>query len=71
MSGDDPGLRADDEGSGDDAFVDALAAVTRARSPRWSTATNGTMLRVARMHVATREAAEDVVQETFHGVIRA
>jgi DNA-directed RNA polymerase specialized sigma24 family protein len=31
----------------------------------------GTMLRVARMHVATREAAEDVVQETFHGVIRA
>jgi RNA polymerase sigma-70 factor (ECF subfamily) len=29
-----------------------------------------TMLRVARMHVATKEAAEDVVQETFLGVIR-
>ena len=28
------------------------------------------MLRVARMHVATREAAEDVVQETFLGVIQ-
>jgi RNA polymerase sigma-70 factor, ECF subfamily len=28
------------------------------------------MLRVARLHVATREAAEDVVQETFLGVIR-
>lgn len=30
----------------------------------------GTMLRVARMHVATREAAEDVVQETFLGIIQ-
>jgi RNA polymerase sigma-70 factor (ECF subfamily) len=29
-----------------------------------------TMLRVARMYVATRESAEDVVQETFLGVIR-
>jgi RNA polymerase sigma-70 factor (ECF subfamily) len=29
-----------------------------------------TMLRVARLHVATREAAEDVVQETFLGVIQ-
>jgi RNA polymerase sigma-70 factor (ECF subfamily) len=29
-----------------------------------------TMLRVARMHVATREAAEDVVQETMLGVIQ-
>ncbi len=29
-----------------------------------------TMLRVARMYVATVEAAEDVVQETFLGVIR-
>ncbi|HEX5614825.1 MAG TPA: sigma-70 family RNA polymerase sigma factor [Acidimicrobiia bacterium] len=29
-----------------------------------------TMIRVARMHVATREAAEDVVQETFLGVIK-
>jgi RNA polymerase sigma-70 factor (ECF subfamily) len=29
-----------------------------------------TMLRVARMHVATKEAAEDVVQETFLGVIQ-
>jgi RNA polymerase sigma-70 factor (ECF subfamily) len=29
-----------------------------------------TMLRVARFHVATREAAEDVVQETFLGVIQ-
>ncbi len=28
------------------------------------------MLRVARLHVATREAAEDVVQETFLGVIK-
>jgi RNA polymerase sigma-70 factor (ECF subfamily) len=30
----------------------------------------GSMLRVARLHVSTREAAEDVVQETFLGVIR-
>lgn len=29
-----------------------------------------TMLRVARMHVSTREAAEDVVQEVFLGVIQ-
>jgi RNA polymerase sigma-70 factor (ECF subfamily) len=29
-----------------------------------------TMIRVARLHVATPEAAEDVVQETFLGVIR-
>lgn len=29
-----------------------------------------TMLRVARRHVATKEAAEDVVQETFLGVIQ-
>lgn len=29
-----------------------------------------TMLRVARLHVASREAAEDVVQETFLGVIQ-
>ena len=29
-----------------------------------------TMVRVARMHVATHEAAEDVVQETFLAVIR-
>jgi RNA polymerase sigma-70 factor, ECF subfamily len=29
-----------------------------------------TMLRVARMYVATKEAAEDVVQDTFLGVIR-
>jgi RNA polymerase sigma-70 factor (ECF subfamily) len=28
------------------------------------------MIRVARLHVATKEAAEDVVQETFLGVIR-
>jgi len=28
------------------------------------------MIRVARLHVATRQAAEDVVQETFLGVIR-
>jgi RNA polymerase sigma-70 factor (ECF subfamily) len=30
----------------------------------------GVMLRVARQHVATKEAAEDVVQETFLGVIQ-
>jgi RNA polymerase sigma-70 factor (ECF subfamily) len=30
----------------------------------------GLMLRVARDHVSTKEAAEDVVQETFLGVIR-
>ena len=30
----------------------------------------GVMLRVARQYVATREAAEDVVQETFLGVIQ-
>lgn len=30
----------------------------------------GVMLRVARDHVATKEAAEDVVQETFLGVIQ-
>lgn len=30
----------------------------------------GTMLRVARTYVSTREAAEDVVQETFLGVIQ-
>ena len=30
----------------------------------------GTMLRVARMYVATKEAAEDVVQETLLGVIQ-
>jgi RNA polymerase sigma-70 factor (ECF subfamily) len=70
MSGDDTGLRADDEGSGDDAFVDALRRGDERAFASLVDRYYDTMLRVARMHVATREAAEDVVQETFLGVIR-
>jgi RNA polymerase sigma-70 factor (ECF subfamily) len=70
MSRHDPGLRADDEGSGDDVLVDALRRGDESAFASVVDRYYDTMLRVARVHVATREAAEDVVQETFLGVIR-
>jgi RNA polymerase sigma-70 factor (ECF subfamily) len=69
MSGDEPGSEADVE-RGDDALVDALRAGDEGAFASVLARYYDTMLRVARMHVATREAAEDVVQETFLGVIQ-
>ena len=65
----DSGCAADDEGSGDDAFVDALRRGDESAFASLVDRYYDTMLRVARMHVATR-GAEDVVQGTFLGVIR-
>ena len=70
MSGDDPGLQAEDERNGDDALVDALRGGDESAFASLVDRYYDTMLRVARMHVPTKEAAEDVVQETFLGVIR-
>ena len=55
---------------GDDAFVDALRAGDEAAFASLLDRYYDTMVRVARMYVATREAAEDVVQETFLGIIK-
>jgi RNA polymerase sigma-70 factor (ECF subfamily) len=57
-------------GSDDAALVAALRAGDEAAFGTLIDRYYGTMVRVARMHVATKEAAEDVVQETFLGVIQ-
>ena len=54
---------------GDAAFVDALRRGDEQAFRRLVDGHYGSMLRVARSYVATREAAEDVVQETFVAVI--
>ena len=57
--------------AGDDE--DLVAALRAGDETAFASLLDGhydTMLRVARLHVATREAAEDVVQETFLGVIK-
>jgi RNA polymerase sigma-70 factor (ECF subfamily) len=68
MGRDETGAEAELE-RGDDALVDALRAGDEAAFASLLDRYYDTMLRVARMHVATRESAEDVVQETFLGVI--
>lgn len=65
MSRHDPGLEGDD-----DALVAALRRGDESAFASLVDLHYDTMLRVARMHVATTEAAEDVVQETFLGVIQ-
>jgi RNA polymerase sigma-70 factor (ECF subfamily) len=56
---------------GDDAaLVTALRAGDEAAFATLIDRYYATMLRVARMYVATKEAAEDVVSETFVGVIQ-
>jgi RNA polymerase sigma-70 factor (ECF subfamily) len=70
MSGDDPGRPADDDRQHDEALVDALRRGDENAFASLVDRYYDTMLRVARMHVATKEAAEDVVQETFLGVVR-
>jgi RNA polymerase sigma-70 factor (ECF subfamily) len=54
----------------DDALVAALRAGDEAAFATLIDRYYATMLRVARMYVATREAAEDVVSETLLGVIQ-
>ena len=54
----------------DAALVDALRAGDEDAFATLIDRYYGTMLRVARMYVATKEAAEDVVAETFLGVIQ-
>jgi RNA polymerase sigma-70 factor, ECF subfamily len=68
MGRDETGAEAELE-RGDDALVDALRAGDEAAFASLLDRYYDTMLRVARTHVATRESAEDVVQETFLGVI--
>jgi RNA polymerase sigma-70 factor (ECF subfamily) len=68
MSRNEIGVGAELEG-GEDALVDALRAGDEGAFASLIDRYYDLMLRVARMHVATREAAEDVVQETFLGVI--
>lgn len=59
------------EGFGDDeAVVAALRAGDEKAFAALLDRYHPTMLRVARAYVATREAAEDVVQETWLGVIK-
>jgi RNA polymerase sigma-70 factor, ECF subfamily len=67
MSADETGTEAG--GGHDEALVKALRAGNEDAFGSLLDRYYDTMLRVARMHVATREAAEDVVQETFLGVI--
>ena len=54
----------------DAALVDTLRAGDEGAFATLIDRYYGTMLRVARMYVATKEAAEDVVAETFLGVIQ-
>ena len=61
-----PDERATDEA----ALVAALRAGDEVAFGQLVDRHYGMMLRVARQYVATREAAEDVVQETFLGVIQ-
>jgi RNA polymerase sigma-70 factor, ECF subfamily len=69
MSGYGTGAKADVE-HGDHVLVEALRAGDEDAFASLIDRYYDTMLRVARMYVATREAAEDVVQETFVGVIQ-
>ena len=57
----------DDDGSG---LVDALRAGDEQAFAGLVDRYHGSMVRVARAYVATREAAEDVVQDAWLGVIR-
>jgi RNA polymerase sigma-70 factor (ECF subfamily) len=59
-----------DEHQADDALVAALRAGDEAAFGELIDRYYGVMQRVARQYVATKEAAEDVVQETFLGVIQ-
>jgi RNA polymerase sigma-70 factor (ECF subfamily) len=67
----DPDLEGTDAGPDDDTAL--IAALRLGDEQAFATLIDryyATMLRVARLHVATKEAAEDVVQETFLGVIQ-
>ena len=55
---------------GDAALVDGLRRGDEEAFRRLVDRYHGSMLRVARGYVATREAAEDVVQETFVAIIQ-
>jgi len=57
-------------GADEVALVDALRAGDRAAFELLLDRYGAAMLRVARTYVATAEAAEDVVQETWLGVVR-
>lgn len=70
MDVDDTEERARTEGDEDVRLVAALRAGDEAAFASLIDRYYDTMLQVARLHVPTREAAEDVVQETFLGVIR-
>jgi RNA polymerase sigma-70 factor (ECF subfamily) len=59
-----------DAGDDDRAIVGALRRGDEAAFATLIGRYHSTMIRVARGYVATREAAEDVVQETWLGVIR-
>jgi len=58
------------DGADEVALVDALRAGDRAAFELLLARYGAAMLRVARTYVATAEAAEDVVQETWLGVVR-
>jgi RNA polymerase sigma-70 factor (ECF subfamily) len=68
--GDAVGPDAPAAGSDDAALVAALRAGDEAAFATLIDRYYATMLRVARMYVSTKEAAEDVVSETFLGVIQ-
>ncbi len=70
MDLDDYGNSATGTHDDESALVAALRAGDEAAFASVIDRYYGLMLHVARMHVATVEAAEDVVQETFLGVIR-
>jgi RNA polymerase sigma-70 factor (ECF subfamily) len=67
---DDAAIRARPECDDDVVLVAALRAGDEVAFASLIDHYYDTMLRVARLHVPTLEAAEDVVQETFLGVIR-
>ena len=50
-------------------LVEALRAATRRRSPGWSSELNPALMRLALAHVPSRAVAEEVVQDTWIGVI--
>ncbi len=63
-------MEHDGTAEGDDALVAALRAGDESAFAGLVDRYYGPMLRLARQFVATKEAAEDVVQETFLGVIQ-
>jgi RNA polymerase sigma-70 factor (ECF subfamily) len=67
---DDPDLQGTEGGADDAALIAGLRAGDEQAFATLLDRYYATMLRVARLHVATAEAAEDVVQETFLGVIQ-